>query len=293
MLLKLLDNNSPVSFIINAIFLIITAIGFSLSGYVAVNWLFIANTGLLMATFLLLNVMSDKFHLFKELTYLSSFVLLLLSVTVFPYFDRVFIGGYLFLFTWYLFLVLSIYHQTDAKNIAFNAGFLIGLFYLADKELLLFGVLLFIMLLLSRAFYWREWLLGFLGMALPAFYVELFRQLHISLSFLSVFSLNGYIILQPSNAWLLIAATGLLILLTLLYLGRKTVRKRNIYTTLTIAPVLTLILFFTVNNIAAIVLTFPALAVLIVHLYHQLNKPVFRWLTLFITGGIVAAYYFL
>ncbi len=293
MLLKLLDNNSPVSFIINATLLLIAAISVSLWGDIAVNLLFAVNTLLLAATFLLLNIMSDKFHLFKELTHLASFFLLLLSLTVFPYFDRLFIGGYLFLFTWYLFLVLSIYHQTDVKNITFNAGFLLGLFYIADKHLLLFGALLFIMLLLSRTFYWREWLLGLLGMALPAFYVELFRQLHISLSFLSVFSLNGYITSQPSNAWLLIAATGLLILLALLYLGRKTVRKRNIYTTLIIAPVLTLILFFVFDNTAAIVLTFPVLAILIVHLYHQFNKPVFRWLTLFITGAMVAAYYFL
>jgi hypothetical protein len=290
MLLKILDNNSPVSFIVNAILLLVTAIAVVLAGHQSVTVWYVINVFFLAATFLLLNIMSDKFHLFKELTYLPSFFLWLLSVTIFPHFFHVFLGGYLFLFTWYLFLVLSIYHQPDVKNIAFNAGFLVGLFYIVDAHLLLLSVLLFAMLLLSRTFYWREWLLGLLGVALPLFYVETFRSLHFSVpSVATLESNNG----QVDNLWLFILLGGLLLLLTLLYLGRKTVRKRNIYTILIFTLVLTTILFYAFDNLTAIVLSFPVLSILIVHLYHQINKPLVRWLIVCLVALFVVGYYFL
>ena len=291
MLLKLIDNNSPVSFFINLFVLAVMSVVFVFTTMIPFNNFFVLNVLSIAASVFLLNVMSDKFHLFKELTYLSSFIFLLFTTNVFPYFSTTLIGVFLLLFISYIYLVLSIYNQSDVKNLTFNAGFILGLLYTADKYILLFGAALFLMLMLSRSFYWREWLLAGTGIALPVFYIQLFGYLKIPIPLLREIALPDTFSFTEATLFIIISAI-ILFILTLFYTGRKTVRKRNIYTTLLALVVIGVLAFFVFDKIWAAYFLLPVIAILATHLYHQLKRPVFRWLVLLFCLGISVINFF-
>tara|TARA_B100001939_G_scaffold342959_1_gene354864 strand:- start:412 stop:981 length:570 start_codon:yes stop_codon:yes gene_type:complete len=175
--------------------------------------------------------------------------------------------------------VLTVYNQSDVKHISFNAGFVLGLLYVANEYLLFFGLVLFLMLILSRSFYWREWLLAIIGIFLPVFYVKLFEYLGISLPFMEKLNLSTFS-LSSEVVRLYIGSSVLLFVLTLFYLGRKTVRKRNIYTAILTALIVAVLIYFVFNIKWSMVFTIPPMAILITHLYHNIKKQIFRWIIL-------------
>jgi hypothetical protein len=236
--------------------------------------------------------MSDKFHLFEELTYLASFFYLLFSINTFQYFYETLLSVYVFLFVLYLFITLSIYNQNDVKNIAFNAGFTIGLLALADKHLIVFAVVLFLMLILSRAVYWREWLLALIGVVLPLFYAALFEYLNISLPFILKIGLNNLVVTDIVHK-VYMFTSFLLLMTTLIYMGRKTVRKRNIYTVILITITTAVVLYWLANKNWIVFFITPVMAILFTHLYYRLHKQILRSILVLLVFGLSIFSFFL
>ncbi|MDX1349282.1 MAG: DUF6427 family protein [Putridiphycobacter sp.] len=67
--------------------------------------------------------------------------------------------------------LIDLDQNKSAINVAFVAGFLIGMAFLFSYWILPLGFLIFFSLSTFRPFQWREWLVAIIGMGLPAIYL--------------------------------------------------------------------------------------------------------------------------
>lgn len=87
-----------------------------------------------------------------------------------------------FLLIWMIGKFLNIHRRTEVTSVMYDLGFIVGIGTLIYFPFIAMFVLLYVTLLIFRAFSWREWLSGFLGFATVYFFLAVFYFWNDSLS---------------------------------------------------------------------------------------------------------------
>jgi hypothetical protein len=130
---------------------------------------FTISISLVFAQAIAINRFVNDIKLFPKITYVPG-LLYILCASLFR--EYLFFTPVLVVNTFIVFIVIkmfSIYKKTDCQKDVFDVGLMIGicaLIYFPSLSLLL---LFFIGLSILRAFAWREWLIGILGVLVPFF----------------------------------------------------------------------------------------------------------------------------
>ncbi|HAW51326.1 MAG TPA: hypothetical protein DCX54_03195 [Flavobacteriales bacterium] len=273
----------------------IADIFFFINQYSSLN--VILTVGLITVQAYYLARICDQQRLFHQTSNLPGFILAInySLFTAFNYLSPALVAN--------LFLILamqrimSVYNQAYVIPVLFRAGFYIGIAGVFYKPSLFFFILISYQLFISRTFNWREYLIPFLAMLLPFFYLYSYYFLYDDDS--TVMNWFGYgqqYFLEESKGMLPWLAPIMASLITLIALGnllstslKRTSRTNNLYKWLFSAMVLGFILtfFFTIDVHSSLLLSLPAVSIIQSYFFLGIRKNWIREALVYLVIGVI------
>lgn len=163
----------------------------------------------------LLNRISNSIKLFPRPNYLvaMSYILVTSLMKEWSYFSAPLIVNTMLIWIWYR--LIGLYNSNTPKTAIYNVGVLIGILPLIYSPAIAYIVLLALALVITRPLRITEWIVGFLGLITPYYFLIGILFLIDQLKFSKVIpTVSFYIPQLPSSLWI----TGGIVLLVIPFL---------------------------------------------------------------------------